>query len=274
MSAPAFHVQAPYHLIQVVRLIHALMESSYRVHIPAEHVDKFSRLQAVFGLEFGIGVEGIPALPSVRVSHSEPCTAIGTVERPLIFARAIADRCRASWSAHRSVRFSFVGLVTDQRRAALHHWQQRSYPASARAKLSGLLPRFLRGQNADATAPRADVVIASSTRGREFPGKSWDDEYQALLARSQFVLCPNGDFVWSYRFFEAVFSGAMPIVEQHCDAYQGFRYRTMQDPIDACVWRLEDAEYNYALCRDRLTVQRAELDAAIGALLSHRYQLI
>ena len=60
----------------------------------------------------------------------------------------------------------------------------------------------------------------------------------------------------------------MPVVEEHCALYEGFRYRTMEDPADACLWRLEDAEHNFSLCCERLTIARAELDAEIAALLS------
>jgi hypothetical protein len=113
-----------------------------------------------------------------------------------------------------------------------------------------------------------EVVFWSSRRGRHFPGKSWDEEYYELLARSQFVLCPSGDYVWTYRFFEAALCGAIPIVESTCDAYAGFRYQTMRDPARELQWRREDAEHNYALCRDLLTVPSDVLSREIAALLS------
>ena len=79
--------------------------------------------------------------------------------------------------------------------------------------------------------------------------------------------CPNGDFVWSYRFFEATLCGAIPIIEQFCPAYEGFRYRTMEQPATVCEWHREDAEHNFTLCRTRLTLPRSELDAEIASLL-------
>jgi hypothetical protein len=266
----AFHVRAPYHLIQGIRLVHALMESSYRVHVPSEHADKFSRLREVFGIDFAIGADATPELPSVTISHAEPLTLIGSVQRPLIFARAIPERCRQLWSADRCVRFSFVGLITDKRRAVLEEWGRRSAPPRSwtmNSLVRGIVQRA-RWSDAAVRIRSTEVAIWSSERGRQFPGKSWDEEYQAQLGRSQFVLCPNGDFVWSYRFFEAALCGAMPIIEQYCPLYEGFRYRTMEDPAAACDWRLEDAEHNFALCRSRLTVSRDELDAEIASLLS------
>ena len=46
------------------------------------------------------------------------------------------------------------------------------------------------------------------------------------LLRSKFVLWPNRDYIWSYRFFETVMSGAIPIVEED-GAYERFDYFRM-----------------------------------------------
>jgi hypothetical protein len=42
----------------------------------------------------------------------------------------------------------------------------------------------------------------------------------------------------------------------------------MRDPARELQWRSEDAEHNYALCRDLLTVPADVLSAQIAALLS------
>ncbi len=278
IATTGFSVDLPYHLIQSVRLAQALMESSYRVHIPAQHADKFSRLREVFGVDFTVGSGSVPKLNGVHVSHREPRTSIGSIERPLIFPHHIARRCRDLWAGDRTVGCSFAGLITDQRRAVLERWVRDRFPgrrtrladptlldrvrSSTRRRL-GIKPRRARAQP-------TDLVMWSSERGREFPGKSWDEEYQALLARSRFVLCPCGDHVWSYRFFEAALCGAIPVVERTCAAYQGFQFRTMDDPLDGLRWSLDEARHNFALCRERLTVPRAELDAEIALLLGSR----
>ena len=58
-----FHVDVPPSLIQSVRLVHALMETGYRVHVRPEHRDRFSRLEEVFGITYVVGVEGASAAP-------------------------------------------------------------------------------------------------------------------------------------------------------------------------------------------------------------------
>lgn len=274
----AFHADVPYSLIQSIRLVHALMESAYRVHIRAEHVDRFSRLADVFGIRYAVGIEGIPHLPALRVDHETPETAIGSLQRPLMFPHAILDRCQKMWAARRDVRFSFAGLLTESRRHVLGTWLHgvdprapldfRDASPSAIRTVGRISRRLLNRLLKKSPAVDAgEIVFQSSQRGRQFPVKSWDDEYYQLLARSQFVLCPSGDFVWTYRFFEAAMSGALPVIEATCDAYAGFRYRTMAERAGDLEWRGEDAEHNYELCRERLTVPEKILNEEIAALL-------
>jgi hypothetical protein len=90
--------------------------------------------------------------------------------------------------------------------------------------------------------------VWSSERGRRFPTKAWDEEYFQMLADSEHVLCPSGDYQWSYRFFEACLCGAVPIVEAGSPLYDGFRYRLMTDRRDAAPWSAADAEHNYRPC--------------------------
>ena len=113
-----------------------------------------------------------------------------------------------------------------------------------------------------------DAVFWSSSGGRHFPGKSWDEDYHRLLGRSQFVLCPKGDYIWTYRFFEAALCGAIPVIEVPCAAYEGFRYRTFNDRIDDLEWREDEARHNYYQCQEILTVPTHQLNAEIQAALA------
>ena len=106
----------------------------------------------------------------------------------------------------------------------------------------------------------------SSNRGRKFPIKSWDDDYFKVLGDSQFVLCPSGVCVWSYRFFESILCGAIPIVESNCEAYEGFRFKYMTDDASTFVWTKEDAEYNYNLCIERITIAPEVLKSTLASI--------
>ena len=271
---PRLQLDLSFALIQQIRLAHALAESDYAITVAAAELPKFSVLCERFGLRLGDARPGDVALGGfVSISHEAPSTAIGRLSRPLIFPCAIAERCRALWQASRPLRYSFAGLVTDERRRILQRWSDtRADGARAAFAASSRLGRFVRRQlvrwrGHDRVRRIGDVTVWSSERGRRFPTKAWDDEYFDLLARSQCVLCPSGDFLWSYRFFEAALCGALPIVEEPVPLYDGFRYRTMADDGDPS-WSAADAEHNYRLCRERIEVPREALNAELARLVA------
>lgn len=279
--AGSFSVDLPMDKIQAIRLTHALMESDYDVHIPEQHNGKFLHLRNVFGLQYAVGGEGVPKLPLLKTSHSCPLTEVGSLQRLLIFPHAAFTYCRQLWPGERSIRFSFAGLVTKKRRAVLKSWLKSSFP-DLKIKLPGQKNRLLRLRDkllqvlqwhvlpTVHEAKCGDVVFWSSDRGRKFPIKAWDEEYYKMLAHSQFALCPNGTFIWTYRFFEAMMCGAMPIIENYCPAYEGFRFFSMNDPVDKLNWSQEAADYNFRLCMERLTIPLDVLNREIASLLASK----
>lgn len=270
----SFYPDARLELIQAVRAVHALMDTDHEVCIPPQHADKFAVLRERFGARYTVTTKPAPSV-AIGIDHQEPSTRVGAVRRPLIFSPAILSHCRGLWQPRRSIPFSFAGLVTRSRHEALSGWMRRSFPGVAMPlpavdeSRAGRLWARVRRKLGGRPAPRStrhdagEVVFWSSTRGRHFPGKSWDDEYFQLLAASRFVLCPNGDFVWSYRFFEAAMCGAIPIVQESCPAYDGFRFRTMDETAGSMEWSPEDADHNYHLALERLVVPTQELSDQI-----------
>jgi len=112
------------------------------------------------------------------------------------------------------------------------------------------------------------ILIASSNRGRQFPTKAWDQGYFDLLCDSQFVLCPDGDFQWTYRFFEAVICGAIPVVQSESAIYHGYAYRVMNKANLARMnYSLEEAEHNFSLAESLLTLEPQLLDRELIGLL-------
>jgi hypothetical protein len=111
------------------------------------------------------------------------------------------------------------------------------------------------------------IVFVTSDRGWRHPTKAWDPQYFQLLSNSQFVLCPDGRYVWTYRFFEAVLCGAIPIIQNWCPLYDGFRYYTMDDPLDTLKWSRNDALHNFKMCCDRLTIPHERMNKEVDRLL-------
>jgi hypothetical protein len=272
-----FAVDLPLRLVQALRLAHALAESDYQLCIAEEDAIKFARLKEVFGLNYTVG-KTAPVLPGLRLSHPEPITAIGSIERPLIFPHEVFEHCRRLWADSRATRYLFVGLITGKRHAVLSRWLARTYPDSALElprnesfgiRLRRKILRAFSVKEAPAliTAESGGLVCWASESGSHFPMKAWHDEYYEQMARAQFVLCPDGDFVWTYRFFEAILCGAVPVIENRCAAYEGFRFATMQDDLSGQAWSESTALHNFALARQRLTVSRELLNGEIASLL-------
>ncbi|BAY83459.1 hypothetical protein NIES267_29480 [Calothrix parasitica NIES-267] len=274
-----FAVNLPLQYLQAIRLTHALMESDYTVSIPEEHQNKFSLLKNIFNLEYQVGIEEVAILDSVKFNHTNPSSQIGCLKRTLIFPHASFDYCRQLWSDKRNIQICFAGLVTEKRNKTLVKWFKNNF-SNSRFKLPTQQRFVIRLVNklfrqlslpilpSTYKTELNGVVFWSSNRGRVFPVKAWDEEYFRLLANSQFVLCPSGDYIWTYRFFESIMCGAIPIIEEYCPAYEGFRYFTMNDSISSLKWSEEDINYNFQLCFERLTVSFEELNQEIGKVLS------
>src|SRR3546814_18381892 len=92
------------------------------------------------------------------------------------------------------------------------------------------------------------------------------------MLSSKFVLGPSGDLksngvAWTYRFFEGAICGAIPVIEDFCPAYEGYRVRSMKEPIGSLAWSRADAEHNFALARERLVLGHDALRAEVLGLL-------
>ena len=273
-----FSTNLPLRLVQGLRLAHALTESDYQLCIAEEDADKFARLKDVFGLNYTVG-KSATVLPGLRLSHSEPVTAVGSIERPLIFPHGVFEHCRRLWTSSRPTQYLFVGLITEKRRAVLEQWLARTVPdctlhlpcnESVGARLRRKVIRAFGFKEAPVPikAESGGLVCWASEGGRHFPMKAWHDEYYEQMSRAQFVLCPDGDFVWTYRFFEAILCGAFPVIENQCSAYEGFRFARLADDLREQVWSEADALHNFRLASERLTIPRETLNQEIGALLN------
>lgn len=125
---------------------------------------------------------------SIEVIHSEnPKTLINGKEYTLVFPKFISDI-----KEKKVIDTSFIGLITEQRRKFLS-----DFPSA---------------------------VIFNSDNGRKQDTKEMDLSYFRVLAKSKFILCPDGDFTWTYRFFEAILCRALPIVENYCNLYYGYHF--------------------------------------------------
>lgn len=156
------------------------------------------------------GVYFVRALQEARIAFRHPVTINraratqknGKMSYPLLFPRSLVEGCRRAWVSHpRPVRYAFRGYKSE-RRSWVSEYQR---------------PEF----------ERSDIFFTN--KGRTLATQSdpfvYDWAYYRSLASATFALCPPGEHDWTYRFFEAVMCGAIPVVNSNCihECMRGFR---------------------------------------------------
>lgn len=93
--------------------------------------------------------------------------------------------------------------------------------------------------------PNSNIIFTNE--GRIIDKFYIDVEYFKLMKSSFFVLCPKGDYNWSYRFFEAIMCKAIPIIETNAidKTMEGFRFYHKDQSIDTYIYSEEIVEFNY-----------------------------
>ncbi len=278
----SFGINLPWNYIQTIRLTCALLEADFDVYFPADAKQILEYWGKYFNVEYQIGLQGVPLLKDISISHEKPFCKIGTLEKTLIFPNQMVTRCRSKWEKNRSIQFLFCGLITEQRKKSLEKWIRSSFgkedfSVSVTKSSPNRLKRlyyyleqkinFVNRFKSELVFKDIGLHIFSSNKGRYFPVKVWDEEYYDFLSNSHFVLCPDGDFTWTYRFFESILCGAIPIVENTCDLYNGFEYFSMNDPVEHFIYSQEVAERNFYRAQHLLTVTRESLNKHILGML-------
>lgn len=200
------------------------MEAGITINIKDNQKETFEYLKKYFPTNYVVNKKHTKQA-NVSISHSEPFVKIGSEVRPLLFPDSVFKSCENKWKENRDIDFLFVGLITQKRELALKSF-------------TNLLKT---------TAPNAKLVVEHSTKGRTFPIKSWDSDYYDLLSRAKFVICLNGDFIWTYRFFESILCGAIPIIEDKCDIYNEFNF-----------FKLTSSEFNFDQNITHTNLQKAK----------------
>lgn len=228
----------PESLLQTFRLAHAIAEAGIPLAVRPSHKERWKWLGRYFpDLEWRATHFGL-AIRDIEVDHRTPNTRVGSLERPLIFAQGIVERCSEKWS-ERIHPASFAGHLTERRLSAL----------------AGL-------QQAFGSAFR----LVATDAGRRWPEKAWDDDYYTLLGASAVTVCPDGDFTWTYRFFEAALCGSIPVIQNEATPYLGFRFYRMTDRPTIMRWREEWAHENADRARRLLTVSHQSLRDAVRSV--------
>ena len=262
-----------YNYLQEIRLAHAVMETEFNLCVEPELNIRLQRLKEHFGVKYSLTneVENIHEIKDTLIAHRTivPETKIGNLSRPLILPHAMLDYCKSLWPEKRDIKYAFIGKVTQARQKWLSSFLSQTvkgyFQITGKVKRDYKIFSFL-NRIFKFSEP---VLITNSLRGRQFPGKSWDDEYFQLQAKSRFIICPSGDVgcPWTYRFFEAMLCGAIPIVETISPCYSPYKFYMADEDPKNFIYDTEMVRFNFEQCIKHLTIPLEELTKEIERLI-------
>lgn len=273
------HISWKINLIQQIRLIHALAESNYDITVRADELWKFSELVSKYKIDLSPPcTNDYDISKDLLISHSEPRTSISQIERPLIFPHDIVEECRRIWSPERLTQVGFLGLITPKRAKLITDWVRantnvKSPPIpNPNSFINTVIRKIKRKLNLPTGYIKqiGPLALIQSNRGRVFPIKAWDQKYFESLGRTKFTLCLSGDCIWSYRFFEATLCGSIPIVEENCKSYEGYKFYSFGDRVDSLNWNEETALHNFEVSKKNLTINKSILNREISELIERK----
>jgi hypothetical protein len=262
-----------YNYLQEIRLAHAIMETDFNFYVEPEWDIRLQRLKEHFGVNYCITNDNdkVFEISDVLIAHRTivPETKIGNISRPLILPHAMFDYCKSLWPKERKIKFAFIGKLTKERQVWMQGFLSKKikgyYNITGKVNRDYKIFSFLN----NIFKFSEPVLMTASLRGRQFPGKSWDDDYFQLQAQSKFIICPSGDVgcPWTYRFFEAMICGAIPIVESTSPCYAPYKFYMADEDPKNFIYDTEMVKYNFEECVKHLTVPIDELTNEIKSLI-------
>lgn len=91
----------------------------------------------------------------------------------------------------------------------------------------------------------------------------FDEKYWQNMVRSKFVVAPGGDAPYSFRFYEAILSGAIPLINDPA---------TDWGPTGYLGQNMKDIGYQYAMTKDAKTLEHDQKMVDLNMKKFMRYQ--
>ena len=148
---------------------------------------------------------------SLEIDHSNGKVYINGNERSLTFPKSLLDLCKSTWNPNRTQEYFFRGKYK-----GLHHRQWIEKYENVDESLYGRNPKLK---------------------------YKYDVDYYKNLGNTKFGLCPVGDYNWSYRFFETIMCGAIPVLGDDENDIYSHNYKFYRDS-DVKQYKQEWAEHN------------------------------
>lgn len=222
------YINKDINLLQEVRVLHSLCDNGVTLFCDQTQYNKLKPLVDKFKCDIRVGnsTSSTNLTNLLQIHHNTPITKIGDVTKPLIFPKTLIEFCQKD-NLEKMGKIYFRGLITDKRKESISKLQS-----------TNLL----------------ETIIDSSMKGRQFPIKTFDEDYFNDMKKYKFIFCPDGDFVWSYRFFESVMCGGIPIVENDSPLYSGFKYYVLNQGITSIDYNEEWVDHNLTHLKNNFTL--------------------
>jgi hypothetical protein len=210
--------------VQEIRLFASLIESGWRLKVNSKQKNALNSIKGYFPIEHkkysGEHVRKV----EIKINHAMPKTVFGHVERTLIFPEWMFERSVLN-SPNRDILCSFQGFSTVTRVLDALNLLENSHHSEN--PILKVVVKFL-ARNVHVPFRnyflnrlfkiffyKYRYMFEWNTRGRKLENKIIDRKYWEILKKSRTVYCPAGDFIWTYRFYEAVMSGAVPVLNHN-----------------------------------------------------------
>jgi len=184
--------------------------------------------------EEGIEVKGF------RLDHGTPINYNGGKQYNLIYPKSYLDELKTIDTNNKVLDYIFIGTISGNHRQFLKKWDK---PNSV----------IKTGKQNNFIHPKDDKV--------GYYGKNYFNRpYISQLATSKFVLSPGGCsafnpkykegiFIWTYRFWEAVMAGAIPITnEPDPKLHNDYKFYSLEDEH---IYRKDWVEHNFKIFKER-----------------------
>ena len=156
----------------------------------------------------------------ITIIHPLPQTEITNYyTAPLIFPRVINSMFHKEYESKINKTY-FRGLLTKRRLIEIIYLFFLLMDLKA---LFILVKNLLRSKR-EFLVRSSKVHMAFTNRGRLSEFKYLDEDYYREMSNYKYVFCPKGDFIWTYRFYEAIQVGSIPLSFFSTKIYSPFFY--------------------------------------------------
>jgi hypothetical protein len=165
---------------------------------------------------------------SIEINHETPFTKINNLyQAPVIFPKILSKNFYKPLIEKKTNKIYFRGLFTYSR--AFESLLIFIFHLDLIAIFKIFSSILSKKKNFEINTNKIKFVFTN--RGRVSKYKFLDEEYYKEMSNYRFIFCPKGDFIWTYRFFESIQLGSIPITCFKTKIYDDFKYFKIYDDL-------------------------------------------